>query len=59
MIYVDKYILMKEVEKLNRMVEWTDYNKLQNNDIIKQSQIVDKLIVAYMKQIHNKITVAK
>ncbi|WP_291965538.1 Spo0E family sporulation regulatory protein-aspartic acid phosphatase [Caloramator sp.] len=56
---MDKYILMKEVEKLNRMVEWTDYNKLQNNDIIKQSQIVDKLIVAYMKQIHNKITVAK
>lgn len=59
MIYVDKYILMKEVEKLNRMVECTDYNKLQNNDIIKQSQIVDKLIVAYMKQMQNKIKVAK
>ncbi|WP_084106599.1 MULTISPECIES: aspartyl-phosphate phosphatase Spo0E family protein [Caloramator] len=56
---MDKYILMKEVEKLNRMVECTDYNKLQNNDIIKQSQIVDKLIVAYMKQMHNKIKVAK
>lgn len=59
MIYVDKYILMKEVEKLNRMVECTDYSKLQNNDIIRQSQIVDKLIVAYMKQMYNKITVAK
>ncbi|MCX7694844.1 MAG: Spo0E family sporulation regulatory protein-aspartic acid phosphatase [Caloramator sp.] len=56
---MDKYILMKEVEKLNRMVENTDCNKLQNTDIIKQSQVVDKLIVAYMKQIQDKITVVK
>ncbi|WDC83609.1 Spo0E family sporulation regulatory protein-aspartic acid phosphatase [Caloramator sp. mosi_1] len=56
---MDRSRLMKEVEKLNRMVENTECNKLQNNELIKQSQVVDKLIVAYMKQIHNKINIIK
>lgn len=40
--------LKREKEKLEDMIE-TGYENLTNEQILKQSEILDKLIVAYQK----------
>ncbi|MCX7694287.1 MAG: Spo0E family sporulation regulatory protein-aspartic acid phosphatase [Caloramator sp.] len=43
-----KELLSKEMQKLNKMIEKKD--KYSNEDILKQSQLVDRLIVDFMKK---------
>ncbi|MBZ4662969.1 MAG: hypothetical protein JG776_651 [Caloramator sp.] len=45
---ITKEVLNKEMQKLNEMIEMSD--KYSYEDILKQSQLVDKLIVDFMKK---------
>lgn len=44
----NKELLLKEVNKLNAMLE--DINNRNSEEVLKQSQKVDKLIVEYMRE---------